>query len=107
VLEFCGTVSKTRAIAINSALLFVCAPGHLSDRFLGSFGAHHTPMPAVALRPPFPLHAPSEYTISTVVFLGAAILRGWTILGAGVGIAVDMDWGTGREKGVVNWFRGV
>ena len=44
-------------------------------RYLGSLGPHHTPMPPAALGVPFPLHAPSEYTISTDVFLGAAILR--------------------------------
>lgn len=115
VLELCGTVSNTRAMACimvnpslqrdfkcgwrhttNSALLFVCVPGHLSDRFLagepnqpqregreegrksylGSFGPHHTPMPATAATVPFALHAPSEYTISAVVFLGAATHRG-------------------------------
>ena len=59
-------------------------------------------MPATALGPPFPLHAPSEYTISTVVFLGAAILGGWTGVGAGVIIAADMDWGSGFETGVFN-----
>ena len=79
--------------------------GRREKAYLGSSGAHHTPTPATARGPPFPLHAPSEYTISTVVFLGAAILGGWTVLGAGVVIAVDMGWGAGFEIGVVNWFR--
>ena len=74
--------------------------------YLGSFGAHHTPIPATAPRTPFPLHAPSEYTISTVVFLGAAILSGCTVCGAGVVMTVDMDWGTGFETATVNGFVG-
>jgi len=76
--------------------------GRREKRYLGSCGPHHTPIPATGLDPPFPLHAPSEYTVSTVVFLGAAILRGWTGLCAGVVIAVDTDWGAGLETGVVS-----
>ena len=69
---------------VNSARLFVCAPGHLSAMFLRlavglctsesvgrtreshlmSSRPHHTPTPATDPGFPFPLHAPSEYTTS-------------------------------------------
>jgi len=76
--------------------------GGREKKYLGSCGPHHTPIPATAPGFPFPLHAPSEHTISTVVFLGAAILGGWTGLGAGVAIDVDTVWGAGLETGVVS-----
>jgi len=68
------------------------------SQYLGSLGPHHTPIPPTALGVPFALHAPSEYTISTVVFLGGAILG--TCAGgpsAGVVTVLDMDWGGGFE----------
>lgn len=102
----------------SSAACSVCGPGHLSDRFLvsdpnqpirttkegricaylGSLGPHHTPIPAAGSMSgdPFPLHAPSEYTTSTVVSmggkssilgvvsLGGTIFKGGTGPGAGV-----------------------
>ena len=52
-------------------------------------------MPPTAPDVPFALHAPSEYTTSTVVFLGAAILGGLTGPGAGEVAALDTGWGNG------------
>lgn len=47
--------------------------GGRDNPHLGSLGPHHTPIPPTALAVPFALQAPSEYTISTIVFFGAAI----------------------------------
>lgn len=66
-----------------------------ASSYLGSSGPHHTPIPATGLGRPFPLHAPSEYTISTVVFLGAAILRSWAGPVAGVVTVLGAGWATG------------
>ena len=69
-----------------------CSEGRRGGKtYLGSFGPHHTPMPATALSVPFALHAPSEYTMSMVVFLGAAIRGGWTGFGVGVVRILDVD----------------
>ena len=62
------------------------------DQHLGSLGPHHTPIPLIALRVPFAIrHAPSEYTISIVVFSGAAT----TGSSAGVFMVLDVDWSGG------------
>ena len=63
-------------------------------------------MPAVARAAPFPLHAQSEYTISTVVFLGAAILGGLIGFGAGVVTALDVDRGDDFETATVDGVNG-
>lgn len=68
--------------------------------YLGSLGPHHTPIPATALGPPFPLHAPSEYTISAAVFFGAAILGGCAGPGAGVVTVLGAGWATSFGAGV-------
>ena len=62
--------------SLNTNLVSPDAYNREETLYLGSLGPHQTPTPAVAPRAPLDLHAPSEYTISTVVFLGAAILGG-------------------------------
>ena len=75
--------------------------------YLGSPGPHHTLMPAMAQATPFPLHAQSEYMKSTVVFLGAAILRGLIGFGAGVVTALNVDRGDDFETATVDGIDGV
>lgn len=76
-------------------------------QYLGSLCPHHTPIPATALTPPFDLHAPSEYTISVVVFLGAEITGIRTGSGTAAVTTLDIDLGTGFETGIGGGFDGV